>query len=307
MKLSIWAFIKGQFSKQAPVAKADLTGKLDQAAMDKLKADTGYKNAELCLVDLADFVSVKQFADKFEQDGGRLDILVEDAGVTTDKYEATKDGWEVSFQVNCLSTPLVELLLLPHMMRTAQEHATVPRIVVVTSELHYFTDIPKSVYEGGNILATLGSAEYCTPATMQNYYMLTKLLNVLFVRALSDRLGAAPLVVSAVNPGFCYSELRRGFSGAKAFLISIMERILAFTTEEGSRQLLWAAVGLPGSPDKLRGEYINQCTVEEPSDFIVSSEGAKAQDRIWDEMVEMLGKVDPKVLSAVAKYLPPSV
>jgi NAD(P)-dependent dehydrogenase (short-subunit alcohol dehydrogenase family) len=54
-------------------------------------------NAELWIVDLADFESVKQFADKFEQDGGRLDILVENAAIVTDKYEPTKDGWETAF------------------------------------------------------------------------------------------------------------------------------------------------------------------------------------------------------------------
>ncbi|KAJ6526933.1 hypothetical protein DFH09DRAFT_1414611 [Mycena vulgaris] len=341
MKLTMWAFLKGQFAKLPPVAEADLTGKTviilgantglgfeavkhfagmnparlilacrsqsrGQAAMDKLKADTGYKNAELWLVDLADFASVKQFADKFEKDGGRLDIFVENAGVNSDKYEATKDGYEVSFQVNCLSTPLAGLLLLPHMLRTAREHSTVPRLVVVASEVHYFTDIPKSVREGDNILATLGSAEYCTPATMQDRYMVTKLLNVFFVRALNARLGAAPLIVNAINPGLCHSELGRTMTGVKAFLFGILSSILAFTAEEGSRQLVWGAIGLPDSADKLRGEYINQCTVEEPSDFVISPEGTKVQDRIWDELIAMLGKEDPRVLSVVDKYLSPS-
>ncbi|KAJ6526936.1 hypothetical protein DFH09DRAFT_1414619 [Mycena vulgaris] len=314
MKLTMWAFLKGQFAKLPPVAEADLTGKTvivlganttsgsrrGQAAMDKLKADTGYKNAELWLVDLADFASVKQFADKFEKDGGRLNIFVENAGVNSDKYEATKDGYEDS-----LVAPW--LLLLPHMLRTAREHSTVPRLVVVASEAHNFTDIPKSVREGDNILATLGSAEYCTAATMQDRYMVTKLLNVLNVRALKARLGAAPLIVSAINPGLCHSELGRAMTGVKGFLFSILSSIFAFTAEEGSRQLVWGAVGLPDSADKLRGEYINQCTVEEPSDFVISPEGAKVQDRIWDELIAMLGKEDPRVLSVVNKYLFPSV
>jgi NAD(P)-dependent dehydrogenase (short-subunit alcohol dehydrogenase family) len=62
-----------------------------------LKAETGYTNAELWIVDLADFNSVKQFGDKFEQDGGRLDYLILNAALATDKYEPTKDGWETSF------------------------------------------------------------------------------------------------------------------------------------------------------------------------------------------------------------------
>ncbi|KAJ6480632.1 hypothetical protein DFH09DRAFT_1341413 [Mycena vulgaris] len=195
------------------------------------------------------------------------------------------------FQVNSLSTPLVGLLLLPHMMRTAREHSTVPRIVVVSSDLHYFISIPQSICEGGNILvnATLGSADYCTPAKMQTQYMVTKLLNVLFIRALNARLGASPLIVSTM------------------FFSSIVKRIFALTTEEGSRQLVWGAVGLPQSPNKLRGEYISQSTVEEPSDFVISAEGGKAQDQIWDELVEMLGKVDPRVFSAVATHLSPPV
>lgn len=49
------------------------------------------------------------------------------------------------------------------MMRTAQAHSTVPRIVVVASETHYFVSIPENVREKRDILATLGSAEYCKP------------------------------------------------------------------------------------------------------------------------------------------------
>ena len=50
--------------------------------------------AELWIIDLADFASVRRFGDEFEQDGGRLDILVANAAVLTTKYEKTKDGWE---------------------------------------------------------------------------------------------------------------------------------------------------------------------------------------------------------------------
>ncbi|KAJ7466923.1 hypothetical protein FB451DRAFT_1483837 [Mycena latifolia] len=344
MQLSLWALIKGQFAKLPPVAKADLTGKTvivlgantglgfeaakhfarmgagrvilacrsqsrGQAALERLRAETGSKNVELWIVDLADFASVKRFADKFEQDGGRLDILVENAAIATLKHDPTKDGWETALQVNCISTPLVAFLLLPHMMRTAQTYNTVPRIAVVASEVHYFTKIPKKICDGPDgILATLGSTAFCTPKVMRSYYMLTKLLNVLFVRAVNARLEPdAPLIITAINPGFCISELRRGISGFMVFISSIMERILAFTTEEGSRQLVFGAVGHPENPDALRGAYINQCRVEEPSDFAISPLGQKAQDRVWDELVEILGKVDPRVLQTVDQYLTPKV
>ncbi|KAJ6616967.1 hypothetical protein B0H10DRAFT_2434660 [Mycena sp. CBHHK59/15] len=340
MRLTLWDFIKNQFKKQPPVAKADLTGKTvvvlgantglgfeaakhfatmnpgrlilacrspnkGQAAIEKLKAATGYAKAELWIIDLADFDSVKHFTDKFEKDGGRLDILVENAAIApSDKYEPTKDGWETALQVNCLSTTLLALLLLPRMVKTAQKYSTLPRIVVVSSEVHYWTDIEKKVCENPGILATLGSSEYCTKKVMQSRYLLTKLLNVLFVRALNARLSpSTPLIVDAVNPGYCYSELRRSFSGILAVFDYLMEKMLAFTTEEGGRQLVWAAVGEQANPERLRGEYISCSEVMEVSDFALSPQGVKAQDHIWDEMLDILGKVDPRVTAAVETNL----
>lgn len=68
-------------------------------------------------------------------------------------------------------------------------------------------------------------------------------LNVFFFRALNARLPPTiPVIVNAVSPGYCYSELRREFSGLLAVIDYIMERLLAWTAEEGSRQLVWGAL-----------------------------------------------------------------
>ncbi|KAF7360243.1 hypothetical protein MVEN_00753100 [Mycena venus] len=339
MHLGFWTWVRGQFFTQKPVVKTDLTGKTvivlgantglgfeatkhfakmkperlilacrsqsrGQAAVDKLKAATGYTKAELWIVDLADFESVKQFATKFDRDGGRLDILVENAAIGTFKYAPTKEGWESSLQVNSLSTSLVALLLLPAMIKTAQQHSTVPRLVVVSSEVHYWVKIEKRVYENPDMLKTLGSAEYCTDKAMRTRYQLTKLLNVFFVRALNARLTpSTPLIVNTVNPGLCDSELRREISGIQAVLASLVVSVLAFTAEEGSRQLVWAAVAEQNQPEKLRGEFISACKVTEVADFVLSPEGVKAENQLWDELVDILGKLDPRVTENVEKYL----
>lgn len=62
-----------------------------------LKQSTGFDNAELWLVDLCSFASVKAFADKFEKEVERLDILVANAAVVPHEYEVTKDEWETSY------------------------------------------------------------------------------------------------------------------------------------------------------------------------------------------------------------------
>lgn len=60
-----------------------------------------------------------------------------------------------------------------------------------------------------------------------------------------------------------------------------MEVTLARTTEEGSRQLIWAAIGHEDKKDELHGAYISFAEVSEPSDFVLSEQGKFAQDKLW--------------------------
>lgn len=73
-----------------------LAFKLFAYSVQGIKEATGFKNVDLWLLDLAKFASVIAFADKFEQEGGRLDILVANAAIAVDKYKLTSDGWEES-------------------------------------------------------------------------------------------------------------------------------------------------------------------------------------------------------------------
>ena len=51
--------------------------------------------------------------------------------------------------------------------------------------------------------------------------------------------------------------------------------------EEGSRQLVWAAIGGAGREFELRGAYVNKADIQEVSDYVLSDDGAVAQRRIW--------------------------
>ena len=107
-------------------------------------------------------------------------------------------------------------------------------------------------------------------------------LNIFFVRELTKRLPAnSPVIVTAVNPGFCKSQLGRNLSPVTRVFGEIMRALLARTTEEGSRQLVWAAVGGAGREFDLRGGYVNMADLEEVSDYVLSEEGAVVQTRLW--------------------------
>ena len=106
--------------------------------------------------------------------------------------------------------------------------------------------------------------------------VFTIVLNVFFARGLSERLHDKPIVVNAVNPGFCHSELTRNRAGIGAWFTWFMKILLARSTEQGSRQLIWACIGGKENIDQLRGAYISSMRVKEPSDFVVTEDGKLA-------------------------------
>ena len=113
-------------------------------------------------------------------------------------------------------------------------------------------------------------------------YELFLVLNIFFVRELTKRLPAnSPVIVTAVNPGYCKSQLPRNLPPVFRMLGRIMEALLGRTAEEGSRQLVWAAVGGVGREFELRGGYVNKANLQEVSDYALSDEGATVQTRLW--------------------------
>ena len=64
------------------------------------------------------------------------------------------------FQVNNLCSSLLALRLLPIMLRTAEKHDTLPRIVIVTSGVHYWAKLDNDVFDSPNGLVKFGQLEY---------------------------------------------------------------------------------------------------------------------------------------------------
>jgi len=274
-----------------------------EAAATKLKAETGYGSAELWIIDLARISSVVDFTERFEKDGGRIDILLLNAGITpSEGQQLTADGYEPTFQVNNLCTSLLALRLLPIMLRSAEKHHTLPRLVVVSSGVHYWAKLDKDVFDSPTGLVKFGKLEF-SEIEAYNRYGDSKLLNVFFARGLGEGLRDKPLIVNAVDPGFCHSELARHITGVRAWIMWLRKILLARTTEQGSRQLVWACIGGKDNIDQLRGAYISSMQVREPSDAVVSEEGKGAQAKLWDALIDELVKKDPPVREIVEKYI----
>ncbi|KAF9258503.1 short-chain dehydrogenase [Marasmius fiardii PR-910] len=279
-----------------------------QAALTKLKSETGLENVELWIMDLMLFESVKATKEKVDK-LERLDILVENASVGRYVYEVTPDGWESTLQVNVLSAALHIILHLPKMLETAQWYPQLtPRIVFVTSGAHYTVDLPTLAIKGQNIIEYLNGEEYSREAIKSGHgrYAESKLLEVMFIRSLQSHLRASSgpaITCCSVSPGFCHSELTREASGEAAERIRKMKETVALSAEEGSRQVLYAAIGDRDKEELFKGGYVAFLSVQEVSDFILSDEGRKAEEKVWKEIMDVIGRVDSRVGDIVRDYL----
>ncbi|KAL0571588.1 hypothetical protein V5O48_010367 [Marasmius crinis-equi] len=263
-----------------------------------VKTETGFANLELWTADFASFDSVKALKDKIDA-LDRLDILVENAGIVAAEYETTKDGWESTIQVNVLGPALHVILHLPKLLETVKKYPeTTPRIVMVSSDVHYWAAFPVEVVNASKPLETMNLEDHWNAG---NRYPESKALDVMFTRALQTHL--QNITCCSLNPGFCYSELNRNAKGETAERISKLREKIAFTSEEGSRQLLYSAIGQRDREAEMRGAYISFSRVSECSDFILSEEGQKLQTQVWKEILEVLAKVDERTKGIVGRYL----
>ncbi|KZO94460.1 short-chain dehydrogenase [Calocera viscosa TUFC12733] len=267
-----------------------------QIALQDIKTATGCKSVDAWQLDISSNESVKAFADRFAKEGGtKVDILIGNAGVNVPRMERTPDGWEKNIGTNHIGTAHFALRMLPFLLQAPQ-----PRLVILASDVHYFT-YKSELMNRPDLLHSLNADKPTNRfegfANIQRYE-LSKTMNVFFGHALAERIpSSSPLTVSTVNPGFCVSALLRDHGVMR----HIFNRLIGRSTEVGSRTLVHAAVA-PDMQGKT-GVYLSSCVVTEPSDFVISKQGQEAEEKLWDETMDILGKVDPEVSHIAVTYL----
>ena len=82
---------------------------------------------------------------------------------------------------------------------------------------------------------------------MTEQYPISKLLQVFAVRGLAKKIPKKQLILNMVDPGLCYTDLTRSAKGSTYYVMKTMRKLLAWTAEEGSRNLVFAASVGPAS------------------------------------------------------------
>ncbi|MFD0417847.1 oxidoreductase [Streptomyces sp. NPDC127108] len=213
-------------------------------AARRLSVDVPDADVEFRGLDLGDLGSVREFAEGFERDrGGRLDLLVNNAGVMALPYRRTADGFETQFGVNHLGHFALTGLLLPRLLETPGA-----RVVTVSSMAHALADI-----DIGDLNSELRYRRW--PA-----YARSKSANLLFVHELARRLAesGADVVAAAAHPGYAATNLQAtgprmaGRRATEAFM-AVVNRIVGQSAETGALPTLYAATAPGVRPDSFTG------------------------------------------------------
>jgi NAD(P)-dependent dehydrogenase (short-subunit alcohol dehydrogenase family) len=233
------------------------------AARAEIVAQSGSDGVVVMPLDLGDFASIRAFAAAFVGRFQRLDVLVNNAGVTARKRTTTKDGLETTFGVNHVGTALLTRELLPVLERSAPA-----RIVVVSSGLHY-----RGKMAWDDPQQTRG------PFRGLSAYNQSKLANVLFTKALARRLQGKGVTVNALHPGVVATELTREYPKAIAALF----KLFLISPERGAECSLYVAT----SPDlaETTGAYFEKSRAKPASR---DARDEAQQERLWQLTEEII-------------------
>lgn len=274
------------------IAGRSLTA-LEEARQD-IMATTGCSSdiIDIWQLDLCSYESVVSFAERASTELSRLDILLENAGMSTTEFRMAERD-ESTITTNVVSTLLLGLLLLPKLKDTATKFNTRPHISIVTSEVHYFTTAASerrafSEAKHRSLFEVLSDPQ---TANMKERYMVSKLLEILAVREMVNKSAPPgyPVIINLVNPGFCYSNLTR--EGPQAFMAVMRVLMHARSSEVGSRTLVHAA----SAGEETHGAYLSDCRLSPVADFVRSGEGKEMQARVWTELSQKLEDISPGV------------
>ncbi|KAJ7508689.1 hypothetical protein B0H11DRAFT_39336 [Mycena galericulata] len=180
-----------------------------EAARTILVESTGNKEIYVRALDLGSLASVREFVAAWDS-SVPIHVLVNNAGMVTSKYLKTRDGHEITFQVNALAPHTLTLGLLPVLAERA-------RIINVVSFAHYASTVADLDAGDPDMHAMLGKlykdGEGLPSSRTMWLYSRSKAVQIMLGRELQRRLTASPMygpkkiVVHSCQPGVAASTI----------------------------------------------------------------------------------------------------
>jgi len=178
---------------------------------------------ELAVVDVASRRSIQAFARDLAARCPKLDVLVNNAGIWSERRKVGPDGIELVWATNVLGYHLVTELLLPLLKASGRA-----RVVNVASRL-----------AGGLDLADVEFAR--RPWSGRAAYAQSKQADRMLTWALARRLSGTDVTANALHPGFVATEIFGKGGGLVSFGASVYSKLRGLRPEEGADTVVWLA------------------------------------------------------------------
>lgn len=230
-------------------------------------AESGNKNIDLMVADLASQQSIRQLAQDFNERYKRLDVLINNAGGVFGTRTLTEDGLEYTFAFNHLA-----YFLLTNLLMGKLKASSLARIVNVSSEAQANAQI--------NFDDLQGEQDYNGFRACGQ----SKLANVLFTYELARRLEGTGITANVLHPGVVRTNFGRGtISFPFTLLIWLFAPFLA-SPEKGARRSIYLAT----SPEVagVTGKYFANLKEKQPNP--TAQDTAVAQ-RLWQVSALLTG------------------
>ncbi len=220
-------------------------------------------------LDLASLASVRQFATEFAREGRPLHLLVNNAGVMLPSRQETSDGFETHFGTNHLGHFLLTNLLLDPLRAASQA-----RVVNVASEAMQMSGLTRDL-DDLNWERKKWSG--------WKAYGSSKLMNLMFTRALQRRHGSEGITSNALHPGIVRTELARSQS-APFILLGLFMWPWMKKVAGGAATSVYAATA--PQYEKAGGAYLADC---KPTRAPKLAADEDVQERLWALSAEATG------------------
>lgn len=226
-----------------------------EEAKKQILQRTGRKSTDIVVltVDLSDFASVQAFVAVLQRETQYLDIALLNAGMGNPTFQKSPAGWEMSLQVNVLSTALMAVGLLPLLRSTAAARGRAVHLTFVNSNGHDRVRKDWLTHAGGSLLRAANDAERWD---VTKSYCMVKLMGMAVMQTIarvsfSAGSGEPYVIVNAVCPGLCKTALGRNFGVVSKITGTVFQAIFARSAEEGSRSLVSATALGPEAQGQL--------------------------------------------------------
>lgn len=224
-------------------------------------------DAPYYLADFADLASVRKLARALRKAYPRIDVLALNAGGIFSERTRTKDGLEMTFQVNHLA----HFLLVGMLMNTLI--ASRASIIATSSSANYLNRLDLD-----DLNAEHGYGKWTA-------YGNAKLMNILFTRELTRRYGKKGITSAAFHPGVVRTSFSRDLGPVMKFLYStrLSHALGIISPEQGADTLVWLAQA--DRADWKSGEYYVKRRIARSSRASQSKADANG---LWNESEDLL-------------------